>query len=131
MPNLFLPILTGWCAVWLVLAGIGFLFGLRCTRGPETHRWFTGFWVMTIFWVAVDLVIVVWALLAPVDDVAEFQKLLLINSGLDVVYIIVGGILVTRKDRLASGFGAAIILQGVFLLGFDLAWWWILGQPAA
>ena len=131
MPTLFLPILTGWCALWLVLAGIGFLSGLRCTRGPETHRWFTGFWVMTIFWVAVDLVIVVWALLAPVDDVAEFQKLLLINSGLDVVYIIVGGILVTRKDRLASGFGAAIILQGVFLLGFDLVWWWILGQPVA
>ena len=131
MPTLFLPILTGWCALWLILAGTGFLYGLRCRMGPEVHRWFTGFWVMTIFWIAIDLIIVVWALLDPVDDVAEFQKLLLINSGLDLVYIVVGTILLTRKDRLASGFGAAIILQGVFLLVFDLVWWWILGQQAA
>ena len=66
------------------------------------------------------------------DGIAQGQRNALVVSVVSAsVSLIVGGILVTRKDRLASGFGAAIILQGVFLLGFDLVWWWILGQPVA
>ena len=129
MPDLFLPILVAWCAVWLVLAGIGFLYGLRCPRGPESRRWWTGFWSMNIFWIAIDLGIVVWALLDPIVEVEAFRRVLAINGGLDIAYLVTGLILVTRRDRLASGFGAAILVQGAFLLIFDLVWWWVLGAP--
>ncbi|MEE2681439.1 MAG: hypothetical protein VX641_03605 [Planctomycetota bacterium] len=126
MPSLFLPILVGWCALWLVLAGIGFLYGLRCTEGEASRRWWTGLWSMTLFWVAVDLVIVVWAMLAPVSDVGEFRNLLAINGGLDLLYLGTGLVLVTRRDPLPRGFGAAILVQGGFLLVFDTAWWLVL-----
>ena len=129
MPDLFLPILVAWCAVWLVLAGIGFLYGLRCPRGPESRRWWTGFWSMNIFWIAIDLGIVVWSLLDPIVEVEAFRRVLAINGGLDIAYLVTGLILVTRRDRLASGFGAAILVQGLFLLIFDLVWWWVLGAP--
>ena len=128
MPDLFLPQLVGWCAIWLVLSGVGFLYGLRCQRGPESRRWWTGFWSMNLFWIAIDLAIVVWALLDPIAEVSEFRRVLAINGGLDIVYLVTGLILVTRRDALASGFGAAVLVQGVFLLALDLGWWWILGS---
>ena len=126
MPQLFLPILVGWCTLWLILAGIGFLYGLRCTDGESSRRWWTGFWSMTLFWIAVDMVIVIWAMLAPVTDLEEFRRLLAINGGLDLVYIAIGVVLATRQEPLVRGFGAAIVAQGVFLLVFDAAWWWML-----
>ena len=128
MPPLFLPILVGWCALWLVFAGIGFLYGLRCTEGESSRRWWTGFWSMNLFWIAVDLVIVVWAMLAPVTDSEEFRRLLAINGGLDLLYLATGVVLATRRDPLPRGFGAAILAQGGFLLVFDLAWWWMLSS---
>lgn len=130
VPSLFLPLLVGWCAIWPVLAGIGFLYGLRCPDGEESRRWWTGFWTMTLFWIAVDLGIVVWALVDPVTETEEFRRLLAINGGLDLLYLATGVILATRRDQLARGFGAAILVQGGFLLIFDLAWWWMLGTPA-
>lgn len=131
MPELFLPLLVGWCSLWVVLAGIGFLYGLRCKKGPDSRRWWTGFWSMNIFWIAIDLAIVVWALLDPVTEIDQFRRLLAVNGGLDIVYLVTGMILFTRRDRLASGFGAAILVQGGFLLVFDLAWWWVLATPPA
>ena len=130
MPDLFLPLLVLWCVIWATLAGIGFLYGLRCTRGPESRRWWTGFWSMNLFWIAIDLAIVVWALIDPILDPEEFRRVLAINGGLDILYLITGVILYTRRDRLAAGFGAAILTQGAFLLAFDLAWWWVLGSSA-
>ncbi|MBC03398.1 MAG: hypothetical protein CMJ34_08875 [Phycisphaerae bacterium] len=76
-----------------------------------------------------DLGIVVWALLDPIVEVEAFRRVLAINGGLDIAYLVTGLILVTRRDRLASGFGAAILVQGLFLLIFDLVWWWVLGAP--
>ena len=85
---------------------------------------------MNLFWIAVDLVIVAWALIDPVTDTEEFRRLLAINGGLDLLYLATGAILATRRDRLARGFGTAILVQGGFLLLFDLAWWWVLGASA-
>lgn len=126
MPALFLPLLVVWCSVWVVLAGIGFLYGLRCTRGPESRRWWTGFWSMNLFWIAIDLAIVVWALLDPIVEVEEFRQVLAINGGLDILYLITGVILCTRRDQLPRGFGTAILVQGGFLLVLDFGWWWAL-----
>jgi hypothetical protein len=36
---------------------------------------------------------------------------------------VVGVVLVLRATPLVRGFGAAILVQGGFLLVFDVAWW--------
>ncbi|HAW94950.1 MAG: hypothetical protein CMJ33_11030 [Phycisphaerae bacterium] len=69
-------------------------------------------------------------MLDPVTDVDAFRRLLAINGGLDLLYLTTGVILVTRRDVIARGFGAAILVQGGFLLLFDLVWWLSLGGGA-
>ena len=124
MPDLFLPILITWCAAWLVAGGVASLRGLA--REPGCRRGSTGFWSMTLFWIAIDLVICVWALLDPVNEVPDFRRLLLINGGLDVIYLVVGLVMIRRTEPLVRGFGLAIIVQGGFLLVFDFVWWGLL-----
>jgi hypothetical protein len=53
------------------------------------------------------------------------RNVLLINSGLDLAYITAGIVLATRQKPLLKGFGAAVLIQGVFLLLFDLAFLWL------
>ena len=127
MPDAFLPILIGWCGIWITLAGVGFLYGLRCPDGEAARRWWTAFWSMHLFWIAIDLGIAVWALLDPVTEVDAFRRLLMINGLLDLLYLGTGVILITRRDMLARGFGAAILIQGAFLFILDWAWWLALG----
>jgi hypothetical protein len=54
----------------------------------------------------------------------DLEWVLWLNSGLDVAYITAGGFLWERGLREASarwrGYGQALILQGAFLLAFDL-----------
>ena len=88
------------------------------------------FWSVNLFWIGIDLAIVVWALIDPILEVDEFRRVLAINGGLDLAYLVTGLVLYTRRDRLAGGFGAAILVQGGFLLVFDLGWWWALGASA-
>ena len=128
MPSTFLPMLVAWCVLWTAAGGIAIL---RDQGGsPEARRQRSGFWGMTTLWIAIDLAIVVWALLDPVREPVEFRRLLLVNAGLDVVYLVAGAILVRRPEPLPRGFGRAILIQGGFLLVFDLAWWLAL-QPTA
>ena len=131
MPETFIPILIGWCGIWASLAGIGFLYGLRCTDGESARRWWTAFWCMHLFWIAIDLGIVVWALLDPIADADAFRRILMINGFLDLLYLATGVILITRKDMIAKGFGAAILIQSAFLFLLDWAWWLALGTPGA
>lgn len=86
---------------------------------------------MSLFWVAVDLAIVVWAMLDPVVEVEAFRRLLMLNGWLDVLYLVTGVVLITRKDMLARGFGAAICVQGGFLFILDWVWWFILGSSGS
>ena len=124
MPDVFLAMLLGWCALWLIPAGIDLL---RTAADPgDDQRGRKGFWSMTLFWIAIDVGIVGWVIMFPVEDPADFRRLLLINGGLDIVYLLVGFYLLRRSDPLVRGFGTAIVVQGGFLLLFDLAWWWCL-----
>ncbi|MEO0626280.1 MAG: hypothetical protein AAFY91_04785, partial [Bacteroidota bacterium] len=67
-----------------------------------------------------------WDLATGLSKHQSFQKILLFNAGLDVGYIVGGFYLQERarrpdvnSDRL-RGFGKAIVLQGSFLMAFDL-----------
>ena len=53
--------------------------------------------------------------------VASFRRVLAINAGLDVVYIVGGSVLVAtaRHDRRRKGVGLGILVQGIFLAVYD------------
>lgn len=56
-------------------------------------------------------------------EAAGLERLLWVNSGLDVLYVTGGLVLVAtrgRDERRAAGHGWGIVLQGVFLFFFDL-----------
>jgi hypothetical protein len=76
---------------------------------------------MNAIWGLIDGLIG-WAnlLTGPVE--MEFlRKILMVNSGLDLAYITTGIILATRQKPLLKGFGWAVLIQGLFLLIFDLS----------
>ena len=63
-----------------------------------------------------------WANLITGPVTIEFlRNVLAINSGLDLAYIATGVVLAIRVKPLLQGFGWAVILQGAFLLAFDLS----------
>lgn len=68
-----------------------------------------------------------WDLTTSLGKHQNFQKILLFNAGLDVGYIM-GGLYLTERAKRPNvnsdqlkGFGNSIMLQGAFLMVFDLA----------
>jgi hypothetical protein len=56
------------------------------------------------------------------QEAAKLERLLWVNTGLDVLYMAGGAALALskgRKERLAAGHGLGIVLQGAFLFFFD------------
>ena len=53
----------------------------------------------------------------------ELGRLLLVNAGLDVGYLVAGAVLYTRARPLLRGFGVAVLTHGLFLLVADLFFW--------
>ncbi|MEM1423407.1 MAG: hypothetical protein AAGH64_05320 [Planctomycetota bacterium] len=111
----FLSVLLGWSVLWCAAA----ILALWLTDGRTATR---GFFFMSGLWACVNAGIVAFSLVNPPDDSAELARLLLINAALDVGYLAIGLVMLTRKKPVLKGFGAAIILQGLFLLVFDLVW---------
>lgn len=65
-----------------------------------------------------------------VDDYNSLQRFLLLNAGLDVAYIMTGFYLKERAKRSPSserllGYGNSLLLQGGFLLIFDIGLYFI------
>lgn len=119
----FLPMLLGWSVAW----GVAAIIGLWVTHTrDEKNRFWPGFWFLTGLWVAVNIAIGIFSLVAPPADVEEFRRLLLINAGLDVGYLAVAAGLALVKKPLLRGFALAITVQSLFLLLLDLAWWRVL-----
>ncbi len=61
----------------------------------------------------------------------DTERLYLINAGLDVLYMTGGAIMINASKKnekrrdLMSGYGKSVVLQGGFLLAFDLAMYFI------
>lgn len=85
-------------------------------------RW-RGFWFMSGLWGLIDGGIAWFGLVTEPPTVPELAFLLKVNLGLDVAYLLSGVVLVTRKTPVLKGFGAAILFQGLFLMGLDAAVW--------
>lgn len=60
-----------------------------------------------------------------------FEKLFLINAGLDIVYMGAGGLLIHRAGKSEKnslrykGYGRSVIMQGAFLFAFDLVMYFV------
>ncbi len=126
-------ILGGWAIANIAGGAVGW------TNSTGSARYFHQ---MNFFWNTVNLGIAGFALynnlnssISGLTDSVMMQKhiktenLYLINAGLDVIYIGTGFLLrylstnnIKRKDML-FGYGNSIIVQGSFLLVFDLIMW--------
>jgi hypothetical protein len=122
---------------WAVANIAGGAIGWANSNGSAKY-----FHQMNVFWNTVNLGIAGFALynnlntdisLLSADEMLskhiKTENLYLINTGLDVVYIGTGFLLkhlsTTKKNKqdLLKGYGNSIILQGGFLMVFDLAMW--------
>jgi type IV secretory pathway VirB6-like protein len=117
-PPILLHLTTGLLAWAFITLG-------ACVAGlywlPNTHiQFWRGFWFMNGIWGLIDGIIG-WAnLLTRTVDPDFLRQVLSINSGLDVGYIVAGIVLATSSQPLLKGFGWAVVVQGLFLLIFDL-----------
>ena len=80
-----------------------------------------GFWGMSGAWGFVNGAIALIGLLgAETNDYAALRNTLWINAGLDVLYVASGLYLMSRSEEAWRGGGTAILVQGGFLLVFDV-----------
>jgi hypothetical protein len=80
-----------------------------------------GFWGMSGAWGFVNGAIALIGLLgAETNDYAALRTTLWINAGLDVLYVASGLYLLSRPEETWRGGGVAILIQGGFLLAFDI-----------
>jgi hypothetical protein len=100
-----------WSVAWM---GAGVL-GLWAARS----EFWRGFWLVAGIWCAVNAAIGVAGLFGPPAAPADLRRLLLVNVWLDVVYVGVGAILLSRRRPTVRGSGLAVLIQGAFLLVFD------------
>lgn len=122
--------LGAWAAGNMLVSGIA----MMNTQG-STYR----FHQMNVFWNVVNMSIAaggyfglpstdqVPSLTNTVNEYYNFNKILLLNAGLDIAYI-AGGFYLKEKAKnsdkrkaLYKGYGNSVILQGAFLFVFDLA----------
>jgi hypothetical protein len=104
--------LITWSLPWIA-AGV---VGLWVVNDP----YWKGFWGMNAAWGLINTGIAYAGLLGAEPDPAGLRTTLFINAGLDVVYVVGGLYLLTRPEDTWRGSGVAVIIQGAFLLAFDL-----------
>jgi hypothetical protein len=107
--------------VWSVAS---FIFGIITFFIPNSL--IQGIGLQAILWGIIDGIIAGFALLNQKDDSAEkFARILKINVGLDVVYQIVGVLLIlfAGADLYMTGNGIGVIIQGAFLFILDFFYW--------
>lgn len=91
------------------------LLGLFWTVDP----FWRGFWLMSGSWGLVDGIIGLLAL-GKKPSAEKARRIFGLNAWLDGGYLFLGVVFLFQKVALHRGFGLAILIQGAFLLCFDL-----------
>lgn len=127
-----MQVLTGWALANMAVGVTGWAVA-------EDERW-RSFHLMNAGWNVVNLGLGAsgwWGaaktdpssldLASSLQEVVGLENLLLFNAGLDVAYIVGGSALwwagSERERQDWTGWGQSVVLQGAFLLGFDLVMW--------
>ncbi len=100
---------TVWSASSIVAGG-----ALWAAGGPQVVR---SFGRQTLAWGVVNAAIVIYGRSRPDPDPARLRKILMINTLADVGYVSVGAWLLRKQQY--RGDGAAVVVQGGFLLAMD------------
>lgn len=106
-------VLVAWALLWLA--------GLTVAVARAPGEWGRAFWLMSGLWAAIDGAIAWYGLVAPPPP--DLGLLLKVNAGLDVLYVLAGVALLTRRAPRLRGFGAAVVVQGAFLFAVDVTFW--------
>jgi hypothetical protein len=101
-----------WSLPW---AGAGVL-GLWLSQGD----WQKGFWGMSGAWAVINGGIALAGLIGAEPMLTDLRTILFVNAGLDVLYMAAGIYLMNRSEATWQGAGLAVLIQGGFLLAFDL-----------
>ncbi len=101
-----------WSLPWMGAS----ILGLTLTTDDKAK----GFWSMSGAWGFINSAIAMIGFLTPESDLESLRNLLLINAGVDVLYIAAGAYMLSRAEAYWQGAGWGVILQGTFLLVFDL-----------
>lgn len=104
--------LLAWSVPWTL---VGSTVGLLAD-----DPWQRSFWLTHSVWAAVNSGIALGGLLGPEPDKNQLRNLLYINAAIDLGYITAGTVLLLQSDARAQGAGWAVLIQGVWLLVFDL-----------
>ncbi|QDV36375.1 DUF6992 family protein [Tautonia plasticadhaerens] len=120
MPNAIQDQLVAGLLLWS-LASLG-----SATIGlyARPNEFWRSFWFMSGVWGLIDGVIGWFASIGESRPASELLPILRLNTGLDVLYVVVGVALLSRKKPPLKGFGLAVVIQGAFLLLFDGYYWW-------
>ncbi|GAA3919172.1 DUF6992 family protein [Hymenobacter algoricola] len=138
-----MAVLATWALLNLVVSG----YSLARTNGRTPAHYFHQ---MNVGWNFVNAVLAVVGMVrAHPNQVAgltladsltaqfDFEKILLLNAGLDVAYLCIGswlrarGAVAAQRPERLLGFGRSLWLQGGFLLLFDLSLYFVYHQYAA
>ncbi len=119
-----MAILAVWAAFWA---------GFSVTRYNSKDKAKKAFWRMSLYWGIINLAVAAFGLVQTQTRKNEFiqsrslqeQQVTIvgINVHLDVLYIVIAAILVIsahKKTPRRLGYGKAILVQGLFLLIFDI-----------
>ncbi len=101
-----------WSLPWMGAS----ILGLTLTTDERAR----GFWTMSGTWGFINSAIAMIGFLTPEPDLETMRNLLLINAGVDVLYVAAGVYMLTRAEAFWQGAGWGVVLQGTFLLIFDL-----------
>ncbi|MGM0565446.1 MAG: DUF6992 family protein [Bacteroidota bacterium] len=126
--------LAGWAAGNMIISG----WAMQSAQGSNYR-----FHQMNVFWNVVNIGIAAGGyfglpesseippLTQTVTEYQDFNKILLLNAGLDVAYIMTGLYMkeraknVEKRKAMLKGYGNSIMLQGGFLFLFDVALYFI------
>ncbi|BDG17724.1 hypothetical protein TbrSNM41_24580 (plasmid) [Thermus brockianus] len=101
-----------WSVPWTFAGALGGLVA------ADPFWW--GFWLTNALWASVDGAIALVGLLSPEPDRAWLRDILYLNAALDLLYIAGGLWLASKGEARLQGAGWAVVLQGGWLLLFDL-----------
>jgi hypothetical protein len=101
-----------WSLPWMGAS----ILGLTLSTDEKTK----GFWSMSGAWGFINSAIAMIGFLTPEPELENLRNLLLINAGVDVLYIATGVFMLTRAESFWQGAGLGVVIQGTFLLIFDL-----------
>lgn len=107
--------LTAGLLAWALLSMGSAIVGLHRRPG----EYWRAFWFMSGLWGLIDGAIAWYSLLGDWPEPAKLANILQVNAGLDLLYIAAAAVLLTRWGPVMHGFGLAVLIQGLFLLGFD------------